>query len=49
MAIYIEDHGKKIDTKGATAKVSFLNGAEKSEATLDPAGENSTHLRAVNF
>jgi hypothetical protein len=40
ITIYVEDHGKKVDTKGATAKVTFLNGTEKSEAMLAPAGEN---------
>jgi len=40
ISIYVEDHGKKIDTKGATAKVTLLTGKEKSEATLAPAGGN---------
>ena len=30
IAIYVEDHGKKVDAKGATAKVSLLNGVDKS-------------------
>jgi hypothetical protein len=47
VAIYIEDHGKKIDTKGASAKVSFLNGVEKSEATLAPAGENKLEAKGA--
>ena len=40
IAIYVEDHSKKVDTKGASAKVSLLNGIEKSEVTLVPAGAN---------
>jgi hypothetical protein len=40
ITIYVEDHGKKVDAKGATAKVTFLNGAEKSEAVLTPTIEN---------
>lgn len=40
ITIYVEDHGKKVDTKGATAKVTFLNGTEKSEAVLTPTIEN---------
>lgn len=47
VAIYIEDHGKKVDVKGATAKVSFLTGAEKSEATLAPAGENKLEAKGT--
>ncbi len=47
VAIYIEDHGKKVDTTSATAKVSFLNGAEKSEATLAPAGENKLEAKGT--
>ena len=45
IAIYVEDHGKKIDTKGATAKVSLLNGLDKSEATLVPAGNNKLEAK----
>ena len=45
IAIYVEDHGKKVDTKGATAKVSLLNGVEKSEATLAPAGDNKLEAK----
>jgi hypothetical protein len=47
VAIYVEDHGKKIDTKGASAKVSFLNGVEKSETTLAPAGENKLEAKGT--
>lgn len=47
VAIYIEDHGKKVDAKGASAKVSFLNGVEKSVATLLPAGENRLEARGT--
>ena len=45
ISIYVEDHGKKVDTKGASAKVSLLNGVEKSEATLAPAGENKLEAK----
>ena len=45
IAIYVEDHGKKVDTKGATAKVSLLNGVDKSEATLAPAGDNKLEAK----
>ncbi len=40
VSIYVEDHGKKVDTAGATAKLTLLNGNEKTEAVLSSAGEN---------
>jgi hypothetical protein len=45
--IYVEDHGKKVDTKGATAKVTFLNGSEKNEAILAPTGENKLEAKGT--
>lgn len=45
VAVYVEDHGKKVDTKGATGKVIFRKGAERSEAALMPAGENKLEAK----
>ncbi|HAT9478913.1 TPA: hypothetical protein JBD06_06835 [Legionella pneumophila subsp. pneumophila] len=39
--IYVEDHGKKLPTTGATGKLTILNGMQKSELPLEPAGENT--------
>jgi hypothetical protein len=39
--IYVEDHGKPVSTVGATGKLTVLNGAEKSEVPLEPAGDNT--------
>lgn len=39
--IFVEDHGKKLSTAGATGKLTVLNGAEKTEVPLEPAGENT--------
>ena len=36
--IYVSDHGKEMKLDGAKAKVTLLNGSEKSEADLVPAG-----------
>ncbi|HYD63339.1 MAG TPA: hypothetical protein VEC35_23485 [Noviherbaspirillum sp.] len=47
IAIYVDDHGKKVDTKGATAKVTLLNGSEKTETPLSPAGENKLEAKGV--
>ncbi len=38
--IYVEDHGKQLSTTGATGKLTVLNGTEKAEVPLEPAGEN---------
>ena len=37
--IYITDHGKAMKLDGAKAKVTLLNGTEKSEADLTVAGD----------
>ena len=47
IVIYVDDHGKKVDTKGATAKVTLLNGNEKTEAALSPAGANKLEARGT--
>ena len=37
--IYLGDHGKPMKIDGAKAKVTLLNGTEKSEVDLLPAGD----------
>jgi hypothetical protein len=39
MQIYLRDHGKAVKLEGAKAKVTLLNGSEKSEVDLTPAGD----------
>ena len=39
LRIYFTDHGKPVNFDGAKAKVTLLNGSEKSEAELTPAGD----------
>jgi hypothetical protein len=39
LQIYVSDHGKAVKLEGAKAKVTLLNGTEKSEAELAPAGD----------
>ncbi|OWW21829.1 hypothetical protein [Noviherbaspirillum denitrificans] len=39
--IYVEDHGKPVATSGAIGKLTVLNGTDKSEVPLEPAGENT--------
>lgn len=37
--VYVADHGKPVKLDGAKGKVTLLNGAEKSEVDLLPAGD----------
>lgn len=37
--IYVSDHGKAVKLDGAKAKVTLLNGSEKTEADLAPVGD----------
>ena len=39
LQIFISDHGIPFQLKGATAKITLLNGTEKSEAELVPDGD----------
>lgn len=39
--IYVEDHGQKVATAGATGKLTVLNGRDKTEVTLQPVPENA--------
>ena len=48
ITIYVRDHGKPVDTRGATGKIQLLVGSEKTEAALAPAGENRLQARG-NF
>ncbi len=39
MHIHISGHGKAVKMEGAKAKITLLNGSEKSEVELQPAGD----------
>lgn len=45
MTIYVVDHGKQVDTKTATAKMTILSGKMKSQVNLVPAGENKLEAK----
>jgi len=47
MTVFVEDHGKKVDTKGATGKLTLLAGGDKSEVALVPLGENGLESRGA--
>ena len=38
LQLYVSDHGKPLKIEGGKAKITLLNGAEKSEFELAPAG-----------
>lgn len=37
--VYVSDHGKPVKLEGAKGKVTLLNGSEKTEVDLTPAGD----------
>lgn len=39
VTLYVADHGKPVDLKGATARLTLLSASDKSEVTLVPAGD----------
>lgn len=47
--LYVIDHGKEYDTAGVSGKLTVLNGADKSEADLQPAGANKLQARGVKL
>lgn len=44
--LYITDHGKKVDTKGAKGELQVLAVGERSAARLVPAGDNAMRADA---
>jgi hypothetical protein len=47
IALYVRDHDKPASTQGASGKVTLLNGADKTEATLAPAGDNKLEAKGA--
>lgn len=47
LTLYVRDHGKPASTEGATAKMTLLNGMDKLELALAPAGENKLEAKGV--
>jgi hypothetical protein len=41
LALHLSDHGKPMNIKGATAKITMLNGTIKTEAELKPSADGS--------
>jgi hypothetical protein len=47
--VYVEDHGKPLATQGMSGKLTVLNGSQKSEAELKPAGDNKLEAKGVKL
>ena len=47
VALFIEDHGKKVDTKGASGKLTLLSGGDKTDITLVPVGANGLEAKGM--
>jgi hypothetical protein len=47
--LYVEDHGKPLATQGMSGKLTVLNGSQKSEAELKPAGDNKLEAKGVKL
>lgn len=47
ITLYINDHGKPVDTKTATATLTLLTASDKSEVKLAPAGENKLQAKGT--
>ena len=45
IAVYVEDHGKPLDLKGATGKVTLRAGNNRKEVALTPAGGNKLEAK----
>ena len=45
LTLHLRDHGKPLALDGASAKLTLLNGSEKTEATLSPAGEGKLQAK----
>ena len=47
ITLHLRDHGKPAKTEGVSAKLTLLNGTEKSEAVLVPAGEGRLETKGI--
>ena len=47
VTLYVDDHGTKKPTQGATGQLTVLSAGQKSLATLVPAGENQLAAKGL--
>jgi hypothetical protein len=48
-ALYLGDHGEKVNTANMTGKLTVLSGATKTEAKLEPAGGHKLEAKTVKI
>ena len=47
IAVYIEDHGKKVDANGTTGKLALRQGSNRTEVALSPAEGNRLEAKGT--
>jgi hypothetical protein len=47
--LYVADHGKPVDSARLSGKLTVLNGTEKSEGALKPAGGNKLEAAGLRI
>lgn len=47
VTLYVRDHGKPIDLKGASGKIVLLSGSDKVEAALAPVEGNALQAKGT--
>ncbi len=47
ITLHLRDHGKPASSQGVSAKLTLLNGTEKSDAVLAPAGEGKLEAKGT--
>lgn len=47
ITLYVNDHGKPVDTKDASATLTLLSASDKTELKLAPAGENKLQAKGA--
>jgi hypothetical protein len=47
VSLYVDDHGTKKSTQGASGQLTVLSAGQKSLATLVPAGENQLDAKGL--
>ena len=48
-ALYLGDHGEKVNTANMTGKLTVLSGTNKSESKLEPAGGHKLEAKGVKI
>lgn len=47
ITLHLRDHGQPMKTEGGSARLTLLNGSEKFEATLAPAGAGALQAKGA--